>query len=88
MKNLSSIDAGGLKNLPSLQELYITHNKKLIKIDESALSFRNGSEESEQWPPIKKVSHFFHVDTAFTFQMKVGDLLGFPSTVPYRGHVV
>ncbi|PSN31055.1 hypothetical protein C0J52_22955 [Blattella germanica] len=54
MRNLSSVEVGALW-LPSLEELYMSHNFKLKHIHPNALKWRANPQEVEQWAPIKKL---------------------------------
>jgi hypothetical protein len=61
MPNLTYIASGAMSNLIALQEVYLSRNHHLISIDPDTFSARRNGEESEQWPPIIKVSVMWHV---------------------------
>jgi hypothetical protein len=61
MMNLTYIASGAMSKLTSLQELYLSHNRHLSFIHPDAFSMRRDDEESEEWPPIIKVSATFQV---------------------------
>jgi hypothetical protein len=56
MPNLTYITSGAMSKLVVLQELYLDHNPHLTSIHSDTFSSRRNNEESEQWPPIIKVS--------------------------------
>ena len=56
MPNLTYITAGAMSNLIALRELYLSHNPHLSSIHPDTFSSRRHNEESEEWPPILKVS--------------------------------
>jgi hypothetical protein len=61
MPNLTYITSGAMSNLIVLQELYLNHNGQLLSIHPDTFSSPRNNEESEQWPPIRKVSVIWHV---------------------------
>jgi hypothetical protein len=61
MPNLTFISSGAMSKLVSLQEVYIGHNHHLSDISPDAFSSRKDNEESEQWPPIVKVSVTWYI---------------------------
>ena len=56
MPNLTYITSGAMSMLTALQEVYLGHSHRLSFINPDAFSLRRENEESEQWPPIIKVS--------------------------------
>jgi len=61
MQNLTYIASGAMSNLIALHEVYISHNPRLITIHHDTFSSRRNNEESEEWPPIMKVSVMCHI---------------------------
>lgn len=61
MPNLTLITSGSMSTLRVLQEVYLGRNHHLSSIDPDTFSSRRANEESEQWPPIIKVSVMWHV---------------------------
>jgi len=61
MPNLTFVASGAMSNLVVLQELYLSHNPHLLSIHPDTFSSRRNNEESEEWPPILKVSVMWHI---------------------------